>query len=118
MNFEFLKITEPTIFHKRFETGTLQSESQCSSTELSWDLYTKGGDNVFNAKGKANEIGQSWCIADLLDFQLPTTGTSHQANTCSIGTTTHTWVLFTIVHWSIPYIIPRCASETKDAHCD
>ena len=76
MNFEFLKITVPTVFHQRFEPGTLGSESQCSSTELSWYLYVKGGDNVFNAKGRANEIGQSWCPADLLDFQLPTTGTS------------------------------------------
>ena len=38
----------------------------------------QGGDNVFNAKGRANEIGQSWCLADLLDFQLPTTGTSQK----------------------------------------
>ena len=44
-----------------------------------WDLYVKSGDNVVNAKGRANEIGQSWCPADLLDFQLPTTyfGTLH-----------------------------------------
>ena len=27
MNFEFLKITAPTIFHQRFEPGTLGSES-------------------------------------------------------------------------------------------
>ena len=58
MNFEFLKITAPTVFHHRFELGTLESESQCSSTELRWDLYFKGGDNVFNAKDRANEIGQ------------------------------------------------------------
>ena len=101
VNFEFLKITTPTIFHQRFEPGTFGSESQCSSTELSWDLYVKGGDNVFNAKGRTNEIAQSWCLADLLDIQLPTTGTSHQAsyrpyaNTCNIPATTHTWVLFT-----------------------
>ena len=59
MNFEFLKITAPTVFQQRFEAGTLGSESKCSSTELSWDLYAKGGDNVLNAKGRANEIGQS-----------------------------------------------------------
>ena len=79
MNFDFLKITAPTVFHNRFEPGTLGSESQCSSTELSWDLYVKGGDNVFNAKSRTNEIGQSWCPADLLDFQLPTTGTSQRS---------------------------------------
>ena len=78
MNLEFLKITAPTVFHKRFEPGTLGSESQCSSTEPRWDLYVEGGDNVFNAKGRANEISQSWCPADLLDFQLPTTGTSQR----------------------------------------
>ena len=40
-----------------------------------------GGDNifnVFNAKGRANETGQSWCPAHLLDFQLSTTGTSQR----------------------------------------
>ena len=60
---KYLKITAPTIFHERFEPRTLGSESQCSSTELSWDLYVKGGDNVFIAKD-ANELGQSWCLAD------------------------------------------------------
>ena len=40
--------------------------------------YVKSGDNVVNAKGRANEIGQSWCPADLLDIQLPTTGTSQR----------------------------------------
>ena len=54
------------------------SESQCSSTVLSWDLYVKGGDHVFNATGRANQIRQSWCLADLLDFQLPTAGTSQK----------------------------------------
>ena len=38
----------------------------------------QGGDNVFNAKDRANEIGQSWCLADLFDFHLPTTGTSQR----------------------------------------
>ena len=65
-------------FHQRFEPWTLGSESQCSSTVPSWDLYVKGGDHVFNATGRANEMGQSWCLADLLDFQLPTTGTSQR----------------------------------------
>ena len=51
-----------------WRVGTLGSESECSSTELSWDLYVKGWDNVFNVKGRANEIGQSWCPAELLDF--------------------------------------------------
>ena len=73
-----LKISAPVVFHQRFETKTLRYESQCSSTMVSWDLYINGGDIVFNAKGKANEIGQSWCPADLLDFQLPTTGTSQR----------------------------------------
>ena len=79
MNFEFLKITAPIVFNQRFESGTLGSESQCSSTAPSWDLYVESGDNVVNAKGRANEIGQSWCPADLLDFQLPTTGTSQRS---------------------------------------
>ena len=35
------------------------------------------GDNVFNTKGRANEIGQSWYLLYLLDCQLPTTCTSH-----------------------------------------
>ena len=76
VNFEFLKITAPIVFNQRFEPGTLGSESQCSSTVLSWDLYVESGDNVVNAKGWANEIGQSWYPADLFDIQLPTTGTS------------------------------------------
>ena len=75
MSFEILKTTAPIVFNQRFEPGTLGSESQSSSTAPSWDLYVKSGDNVVNAKGRANEIGQSWCPADLLDFQLPTTGT-------------------------------------------
>ena len=72
MNFEFLKITAPIVFNQRFETGTLESENQCSSIAPSWDLYVESGGNVVN--GRANEIGQSWCPADLLDFQLPTIG--------------------------------------------
>ena len=59
MNLEFLKITAPKVFNQRFEPGTLRSESQCSSTVPSWDLYVESGDNVVNAKGRANEIGQS-----------------------------------------------------------
>ena len=70
MNFEFLKITAPIAFNQRFELGTLGSKSRCSSTAPSWDLYVKSGDNVIvvNAEGRANEIGQRWCPADLLDF--------------------------------------------------
>ena len=78
MYLEFLKITAPIVFNQRFEPATLGSESQCSSTVPSWDLYVRSGDNVVNAKARANEIGQSWCPADLLDFQLPTTGTSQR----------------------------------------
>ena len=80
MNFEFLKITAPIVFNQRFEPGNLGSESQCSSTAPRWDLYVESGDRVVNAKGGggANEIGQSWCPADLLDVQLPTTGTSQR----------------------------------------
>ena len=54
MNLEFLKITAPIIFNQKFEPGTLGSESQCSSTATSWDLYVKSGDNIVNAKGRAN----------------------------------------------------------------
>ena len=78
MNLEFLKITAPIVFNQRFEPGTLGFESQCTSTAPSWDLYVKSGDNVVNDSGRANEIGQSWCPADLLDFQLPTSGTSQR----------------------------------------
>ena len=78
VNFEFLKITSHTVFHQRFELGTLGSEIQGSSTASSWDLYVESEDNVVNAKGRANEIGQSWCPSDLLDFQLVTTGTSQR----------------------------------------
>ena len=60
VNFEFLKTTAPIVFDQRFELGTLGSESQYSSTAPSWDLYVKSGDNVVNAEGRANEIGQSW----------------------------------------------------------
>ena len=69
VNLEFLKITAPTLFHQRFELGTFGSESLCSSTELSWDLYVKGGDNLFNAKGRANEIGQSWQTYNIFSYQ-------------------------------------------------
>ena len=66
------------IFNQKSEQWTLGSESKCSSTAPSWDLYVKSGDNVVNAKGKANEIGQSWCPADLLYFsyqlQVPVRG--------------------------------------------
>ena len=78
MYLEFLKITAPIVFNERFEPGTPGSVYQCSSTAPSWDLYVTSGDNVVNAKARANEIGQSWCPADLLDFQLPTTGTSQR----------------------------------------
>ena len=78
VNFEFLKFTAPVVFNQKFEPGTLGPESQCSSTAPSWDLYVRSGDNVVNAKARANKIGQSWCPADLLDFQLPTTGTSQR----------------------------------------
>ena len=43
MNLEFLKMSTTTVFHQRFEQGTLGSESQCTSTELSWGLYVKNG---------------------------------------------------------------------------
>ena len=85
MIFEFFKITSPIVFNQRFEPGTLGSESQCSSTGPSWDLYVRSGDNVVNAKGRANEISQSWCPADLFDFQLPTTGTSQRPMFAMIG---------------------------------
>ena len=70
--------TAPIVFNQRFEPGTLGSESQCSCTAPSWNLYVESGDNVVNAKGRANEIGQSLCQADLFDFQLPTTGTNQK----------------------------------------
>ena len=54
MHLEFLKITAPIVFNQRFEPGTLGSVSQCSSTAPSWDLYVRSGDNVVNAKARAN----------------------------------------------------------------
>ena len=54
MYLEFLKITAPIVFNQRFEPGTLGSECQCSSTTPSWDLYVTSGDNVVNAKARAN----------------------------------------------------------------
>ena len=78
MNLEFLKITAPIVFNQRFEPGNLGSESKSSSTAPSWDLYVESGDTVVNAKGRANEIGQSWCPADLFIFryqlQVPVRG--------------------------------------------
>ena len=53
MYLEFLKITAPIVFNQRFELGTLGSESKCSSTAPSWDLYVRSGDNVVNAKARA-----------------------------------------------------------------
>ena len=50
VNLEFLKITAPKVFNQRFEPGTLGSESQCSSTAPSWDLYVKSGDSEVNAR--------------------------------------------------------------------
>ena len=47
MKFEFLKITPHIVVHQIFELQTFGLEIQCSSTELSWDLYVKGVDNVF-----------------------------------------------------------------------
>ena len=55
-----LKITAPRDFNQRFQPGNLGYQSKCSSTAPSWDLYVESGDNVVNAKGRANEIGQSW----------------------------------------------------------
>ena len=54
MYLEFLKITAPIVFNQRLEPATLGSESQCSSTAPSWDLYVRSGDNVDNAKARAN----------------------------------------------------------------
>ena len=54
MYLEFLKITAPLVFNQRFEPGIHGSESQCSSTAPSWDLYVRSGDNVVNAKARAN----------------------------------------------------------------
>ena len=69
MNFEFSKITTHRVVQQRFKLGIFISESQYSSPELSWYLYVKGRDNLFNTKSKLNEMGQCWCLAGLLDFQ-------------------------------------------------
>ena len=76
--FEFFKLLHPQFnIHRIFELGVFRSQIQCSFTELRWDLYVKSGDNVFHTKGKQNEVGQCWCLADLLDFHLAPTGTSY-----------------------------------------
>ena len=54
MYLEFLKITAHIVFNQRFEPGTLGSEYQCSYTASSWDLFVRSGDNVVNAKARAN----------------------------------------------------------------
>ena len=54
MYLEFVKITAPIVFNQRFEPGTLGFEYQYSSTAPSWDLYVRSGDNVVNAKARAN----------------------------------------------------------------
>ena len=54
MYLEFLKITAPIVLNQRFEPGTLGSESKCSSTAPSWDLCVRSGDNIVNAKARAN----------------------------------------------------------------
>ena len=100
MNFEFLKITAPIVFNQRLEPGTLGCESQCSSTAPSWDLYVKR-DNVVNAEGRANEIGQSWCPIrfSVTNYRYQSEATYRPyANTCSIAAAIHAWVLFTIAH--------------------
>ena len=108
VNSEVLKITAPIFFNQRFEPGTLGSESQCPFTVPSWDLYVKSGDNLVNAKRRANEIDQSWCPADLFDrFSVPNFRYQSEAtyrpyaNTCSIAAAIHTWVLFTIAYWAL-----------------
>ena len=54
MYLESLKITAHIVFNQRFEPGTLGSEYKCSSNAPSWDLYVRSGDNVVNAKARAN----------------------------------------------------------------
>ena len=71
-----LEITTITMVHQRFEPGTSGSDSQSFSTELRWGRYFKNEDNVFNTTGNLNEMGQRWCLADLLDIPLELTGTS------------------------------------------
>ena len=48
------------------------------------------GGNVFSYKGRPNEIGQCWCLVDLLYFHFAPAGTSKRPSidlidrTCSI----------------------------------
>ena len=57
MNVEVLKNIVPTVIHQKIEFVTFGSESQSFSTEISWDLYMQGGDNVFNSKGRPKLSG-------------------------------------------------------------
>ena len=98
MNFEFLKITAPSVFTRDLKASALplyQAGTCMSKMGI-----------MFNATGRANEIGQSWCLADLLDFKLPTTGTSQRPPIDpTIATTTQTSLHYCTLrpHWSILY---------------
>ena len=64
VNFEILKITTHTVFHQRFELGTLRSESQCSPTNLNRDLNVKDSSNEFSSKGRLNESVQRFTLGN------------------------------------------------------
>ena len=77
-------ITASTVCTRELNWGY---ESHYSSTELTWDLYVKGGDNVFNAKGRPNEKVKAGTLQTvLLDFQLATTDTSKRPHMDSLQT--------------------------------
>ena len=44
-----------------------------------YETAGRGGLGITSSsEDRANKIGQSWCPADLFDFQLPSTGTSQR----------------------------------------
>ena len=46
--------------------GPLDLKANDLTLSRSGTCMSKVGDDVFNARGRANEIGQSWCLANVL----------------------------------------------------
>ena len=111
INFEYLKIPAPTVFHQRFELRTPGSESKCSSTKLSLDLYVEGGGTT-HSMPKAGQMSKlklvPWRTIRLsvgnYMYQLEATNRPY-ANKCSKAATIHTLggLRYSTLgpHWSI-----------------
>ena len=101
-NLLFSKLQYPQFSTRDLNRGPLDLKT--GALPLSYKLgpvCQRWGKIVFNAKGRANEIGQSWCPADLsvTNYRYQSEANYRPyANTCSIAAATHTWVLFIIAH--------------------